>query len=156
MPKYMVVRDEEGNVTAHGMSYSVRDGEEQVGEVEADSVDAATKKAKRQKLGSEEPEQSSEEAEEDALQTAREEEEAKEDFVVMADGDGNLYVEGDEDSDPSKQKKGAAAKKSEPPPKPEPTEVGTFRAKDASEALAKAKGEYADPAAGPQRGAQTP
>jgi hypothetical protein len=72
----------------------------------------------------------------------------------MANGvTGEMYVEGDEKTDPSKRK---ALKAAEPPEPPPDEEVGKFRAKDAAEALKMAKGEYHSPAEGPARGAQTP
>lgn len=174
MPKYMVVKNADGDIEAHGSTYGLKDGEKEVGEVEANSVEQATKKAKKQfgpdadgadgsdddedadsgprsLLQSREPSPEEKEKENARL---REEEEAKEEFTVMVDPQtGAYYVEGDEATDPAKKK--AAAKKPEPKEE-EPAEVGTFRAKDAAEAIKMAKGEQPNPAEGPARGAQTP
>lgn len=180
MAMYKVVKQEDGTVVAHGLSYQLREGEEETGEVEAANVEAATRKARKEAKAegadedaaeedadadaadadrpssltqSREPSPEEVEAENDRL---REAEESKEEFEVMADGKGGYYVAGDKNSDPAAMKRGAKAAKSEPPAEPEPASLGTFRAKNAAEAIKMAKGEYADPAAGPARGAQTP
>lgn len=177
MPKYMVVKDADGNVVAHGAGYSLKEGESEAGEVEAKNVDAATKKARKQAAGEQDDADEGDEAEgsgdgeerqkgllartepteeekERDNELARKAEEEKEEFTVMADGTtGEYYIEGDEASDPSMKKKAAAKKAPEPP---EDAEVGKFRAKNAKEALAMAKGTHRNPAEGAQRGAQTP
>jgi hypothetical protein len=165
MSKYIVYEDKDGNRAAHTEAYSKKSGEKQVGTVEADSVEQAMTNYEsgqgqqqeqgltaggRQKSDSESM-QKTREQEEDELRQA---EEDKEEFEVMVDAKGNYYVEGG-DSDPSKSKT-KAAKAPEPLPEVEPASVGTFRAKDEKEALARARGEFHDPAEGAARGAQTP
>jgi len=162
MAKEYVIYEKDGEQAAHTESYEPKDGEKEVGRVEADSADKALRKFKRDGGSSDEGDdealarrEPTEDEKERDLAQAREEEEAKEDFEVLADSKGNMYVEGEE-GDPAKAKGKKSAKAAEPPPEPEESVVGTFRAKDAAEALRMAKGEHKQPAEGPARGAQTP
>lgn len=154
MAKYTIYRDAEGVESARTERYTPKAGEKKVGTVDGESGEEALKAFEKDgsspESGNREPTEEDKTRELDEL---REAEESKEEFTVMADADGNMYVEGDESSDPAKQKKAAPAKA---PKDEKPSEVGSFRAKDAAEALKMAKGTYADPAAGHPRGAQTP
>jgi hypothetical protein len=171
MAKEYVIYEKDGKNSAHTDSYQPGDGEKEVGRVEADSVDQAEKKfAKQQKssgkstqgttdtaaddgprslLSRREPTQEEKDAENERVKA---EKEAEEDFEVLADSKGQPYVEGEEDS----RNKGKKTAKAEPPPEPEESSLGTFRAKDAQQAIAKAKGEFREEAEGAPRGAQTP
>jgi hypothetical protein len=172
MAKYVIYENKEtGEKSAHTAQYSKKDGEKKVGTSEGANADEALKAyesgeggddAEDDEVEDEGPrsltqsrEPSPEEVEEEN-ERLRAEEEAKEDFIVMSNADGSMFVEGDEDSDPASKKNKAKAAKPEPEKEAEPVEVGKFRAKDAKEALAKAQGKFHDPAEGPQRGAQTP
>lgn len=164
--EYVIYETQDGEQAAHTDSYSPKDGEKEVGRVEADSADKALRKFKRSG-GSADSEaadddagdeiarrEATEEEKQAELDKAREAEESKQDIEVLADSKGTPYVAGEEGD--SKKSKGKKQAKPEPPPEPEESSLGTFRAKDAQEAIAKAKGEYKDPAEGPQRGSQTP
>jgi hypothetical protein len=167
MTKYVIYEDKEtGKLSAHTEQYTKKEGEKKVGSAEGANAEEALKAHEsgqeedapdnerystavaRRKLSPEEEEEEKEKGDEQA----RKEEESKKEFTVMARGDGTLYVEGEDEGGGSKKK----AKASEPPPENEESEVGVFRARSAKEALAMAKGEYVNPAAGAQRGAQTP
>jgi hypothetical protein len=182
MPNYKVVKNADGELQAHALSYELKEGETEVGTIGGKDVAQATKKAQKKgeegfaEQGSEDEEgDESEEGEEEQPQGKRSlvasrqpspqevekenerlkaEEEEKEEFTVMGDAKGNVYVEGDKGSDPAKQKKAKAGP--EPLEEPEPGELLKVRAKDAKEAVARAKGEFREPAEGAPRGAQTP
>lgn len=160
MGKDYVIYEKDGEQTAHTESYEPKEGEKEVGRVEADSAEKALRKFKRsggeedaddEALARREPTEGDVKRD---LEQARKEEEEKQDFEVLADSKGQPYIEG-HDSDPSKGG-GKKAAKAEPPPEPEESSLGTFHARDEEEALRMAKGEHKHPAEGPARGAQTP
>lgn len=156
--EYVIYQNAEGQTTAHTDTYEAKDGEKEVGRVEANSVQQAEKQyAKQQKqagkTGGADADEGTRETEspEEAAERLREEEEAKEDFEVLADENGDPYVAGGESDTEAPKAKATAA-----PPQNEESSLGTFRAKDEQEALDKATGKYKDPAEGHPRGSQTP
>jgi hypothetical protein len=153
MAKYIVYKDADGNLAARTERYDPKAGEKRVGTAEGANADEALDAFDAEGAeddGSREP--TAEDKEREAQQL-REEEESKEEFTVMATSEGQMYVEGDEGSDPSKKSKAKAAPK---PKEEKPVEVGTFRAKNAADALKMAQGKFHEPAEGAPRGAQTP
>jgi hypothetical protein len=181
MAKYVIYEDKEtGKRTAHTENYTKKDGEKKVGTSEGANADEALSAYdsgdQQGAEGSDEegsdggdgtgysltegrakvsPEQQERITKREADQL-RKEEESKQEFEVMQDANGNVYVSGG-DSDPKNSKKSAKAEsKAKPPEPPEPGSLGKFRAKSEQEAIAMAKGEYVHPAQGAQRGSQTP
>lgn len=148
-----VMYEKNGKTVAHTAAYDPKDGEQEVGRVEAASAAKAEKKFKKQQAADGDVSEPDAEDEQDAADQAREVEESKQDFEVMADPKtGAPFIAG-HNSDPAQREEAAVA---EPEPDPEPSTLGTFRATDEDEALKKAKGEYKDPSEGAQRGSQTP
>jgi hypothetical protein len=160
MGKQYVIYEKDGVNAAHTENYQPKDGEKEVGRVEADSVEQAEKKFKRngadQSQDDDEQDESltEEEQKNEADEQARREEEEKEEYEVMQDAKGNVYVAGGE-SDPANAKQ-KAAKAPEPVEDPEPGSLGVYRAKSEEDAIKMAKGEFPNPAQGGSRDAQTP